>query len=60
MSSASKGVAAVALVVAIVGGYLWGRSDGQAGRVAPLDPDCLGQEGRARCLLSGDGIAWEE
>jgi ribonuclease Z len=36
MSSASKGAAVIALVVAIVGGYLWGRSDGQAGRVAPL------------------------
>jgi ribonuclease Z len=36
MSSASKGAAAIALVVAIGGGYLWGRSDGQAGRVAPL------------------------
>ena len=36
MSSASKGAAAIALVVAIVGGYLWGRSDERAGRVAPL------------------------
>jgi ribonuclease Z len=36
MSSASKGVAAIALVVAIVAGYLWGRSDERAGRVAPL------------------------
>ena len=30
------GAAAVALVVAIVGGYLWGRSDERAGRVEPL------------------------
>ena len=36
MSSASKGVAAVALVVALVGAYSWGRSDQKAGRVAPL------------------------
>ncbi|MBW2404487.1 MAG: MBL fold metallo-hydrolase, partial [Deltaproteobacteria bacterium] len=36
MSSVSKGVAAIALTVALVGGYLWGRSDERAGRVAPL------------------------
>ncbi|MBW2225364.1 MAG: hypothetical protein JRF54_14385, partial [Deltaproteobacteria bacterium] len=36
MSPASKGAAAIALVVAIVAGYLWGRSDERAGRVAPL------------------------
>ena len=36
MSSAAKGAAAVALVVAIIAGYLWGRSDERAGRVAPL------------------------
>jgi ribonuclease Z len=44
MSSASKGAAVIALVVAIVGGYLWGRSDGQAGRVAPLTETALAKK----------------
>ena len=45
MSSASKAAAAIALIVAIVGGYLWGRSDERMGRVAPLTESASAKKG---------------
>ena len=36
MSTVGKAAAIFAIVIAIIGGYVWGRSDQQAGRVAPF------------------------